>query len=97
MQPLRVLAIIERFLHVHVDAEGAAVDLRRAQLEEVQEARLDHAFQIILERHDGFVGFRRRLAGIQSRLHGAKGNGYRVALARGRLARAAVRRLEKYI
>src|SRR4051812_50159898 len=44
------------------------------------EARLDDAFEMGFEREDGLVGFRRRLAGIQSGLHGAKRNGYLRAL-----------------
>src|SRR4051812_49572383 len=44
------------------------------------EARLDDAFEMGFEREDGLVGFRRRLAGIQSGLHAAKRNGYLRAL-----------------
>src|SRR6516225_8726887 len=57
VDPLFAQSVVARFLRVHVDAIGASVDLRGAQLDEVDKALLKSGIlNVLLEGGDGLVG-----------------------------------------
>ncbi len=65
------------FLHMHVDAEGAAVDDRGTQLDEVNEAALEAtALDVGFQRHYGLEGFGRCFGIVQTGFHGSLSIGW---------------------
>src|SRR5690606_34606231 len=69
-QPLRRIPAGHRVLRVHVDAVAAPVDLRRAQLDQVQQAVVDaRAGEVSLEVEQRLVAAGRVLGGVEACFH----------------------------
>ena len=60
------LAVAERLVGVHLQAECAAVDLRRAQLDQVVERRLDVAGDERFHLHQVPIGIRVQLVEVEA-------------------------------
>src|SRR4029079_5019406 len=76
-----------RVERMHVDAEGAPVDLRRAQLQQVHELVIQSAVgEVLLERQHRLVGFLAELPVVEAGFH-------RTILYNPRMSRAGLWRL----
>jgi hypothetical protein len=70
IEPLLGLAVRARLTAVHLDAERTAVDLRRPQLDQMQQALFEPAFvDRLVQRDDRLDQFRRLTVEIQPGLH----------------------------
>src|SRR3546814_10971952 len=65
VEPLLLLAQLARVRMMHVEAIGAAVDLRRADLDQLEQIGLDPGlFDLLREREPGLHQLRRGLVGV---------------------------------
>lgn len=65
-QSLGLFAVAQRFVGMHPDAEGAAVDLRGAQLDQMVDRAIDFAGDRMLQLKEVLERLRRELLNIQS-------------------------------
>ena len=71
MHPLVAFARLARVPRMHMQAIGAAIDLRGTDLDEFHQRMLEPAFiHVILEAENGVIGIGRGLVAVETFFHG---------------------------